>query len=96
MNKLIIKITENITQEYEIPDFFDSIALKDEFGTHLICVLQKTSWIDKAVLIEALEKVSKIDFVAEYPENKAGMIRIDNSEFVKKLKEELGLNEVEK
>ena len=52
-----------------------------------------TEKLDKQRVKEAIEKITSIDFVAEYPENKAGMVRIDNSDLKNKLLEELGLDD---
>jgi hypothetical protein len=63
MAKLIMQIKENFTQEFEIPEFFDFIALEDSLGKHIIQVqknyLQKEGWVERKQVREVLIKIKE-------------------------------------
>lgn len=62
--KLIMQISENHTQEFEIPEFFDFIAVEDSFGKHIIQVqknyLQTEGWIDKKTIKNIISEMKSI------------------------------------
>jgi len=64
MEKLILQITENVTQEFELPEFFDFIAIEDDFGKRSISVqknyLQKEGWIERTTVKNVLNDLQKL------------------------------------
>lgn len=90
--------------EEEFPSLNGENSVSQLTGDHASILLLSINWneywnketiqehcLDKAKVKDAILKITSMDYIAEYPANKAGMVRVDNSNLKMKLLKELGL-----